>query len=625
MEASYVYARKRSEFGRQCNFSDKNAEILIEILPDAELFQNFVEMNPVDKGIQVSQEMSEHEVNTERYRSETHGMNHTEGGWPKDVNPQEPDQVIRYRKKVEKEDIYIATVHKLGNIMEHCIKQNNALNIYENYFDDVYLNASEDSPSAKTINVLKDINDHKRSVTHLSWFTDGPTKLAVAYCNTEFQSQSLSNDSYIWDLNNPNRPELILKPASPLVCIEYNPKDSHALIGGCYNGQLAFWDRRRGSLPVELSPIEHSHRDPVWKTLWIQSKTGNECFSTGTDGQVFWWDVRKMSEPTEFLYLDPTKKQDISCAQGAYALEYESTMPTKFMAGTEQGIIISCNRKGKTPAEKIVAIYPGHIGPIYALQRNPFFPKNFLSIGDWTARIWSEDIRESPIMWTANHDHSLSDGCWSPIRPAVFFTTRLDGTLSIWDIIFKQKKPALSIQICEEPLHCLKVQEQGRLIATGSHSGICTILELSEGFWNQPKNEKSLVTAMFERETHREKILEARNREIKLRKQKAQGTDETTAVGEEELDTKRVEEIARSTQEQFFETIERKLKERELKEKLAMESVQNASNKQLKNEIVLDEEEERPVSSEDEQDAVEREGEQGLQTEADEPSEAVQS
>ncbi|CAH8630045.1 unnamed protein product [Schistosoma intercalatum] len=293
-------------------------------------------MNPVDKGVQCSQEMSEHEANTERYRSETHGMNHTEGGWPKDVNPQEPDQVIRYRKKVEKEDVYIATVHKLGNIMEHCIKQNNALNIYENYFDDVYLNASEDSPSAKTINVLKDINDYKRSVAYLSWFTDGPTKLAVAYCNTEFQSQSLSNDSYIWDLNNPNRPELILKPASPLVCIEYNPKDSHTLIGGCYNGQLAFWDRRRGSLPVELSPVEHSHRDPVWKTLWIQSKTGTECFSTGTDGQVFWWDVRKMSEPTEFLYLDPTKKQDISCAQGAYALEYESTMPTKFMAGTEQ-------------------------------------------------------------------------------------------------------------------------------------------------------------------------------------------------------------------------------------------------------------------------------------------------
>jgi len=61
--------------------------------------------------------------------------------------------------------------------------------------------------------------------------------------------------------------------------------------------------------------------------------------------------------------------------------------PTKFMAGTEQGTIMSCNRKAKTPQEKVVAVYPGHIGPVYALQRNPFFPKNFLSVGDWTARV----------------------------------------------------------------------------------------------------------------------------------------------------------------------------------------------------------------------------------------------
>ena len=33
-----------------------------------------------------------------------------------------------------------------------------------------------------------------------------------------------------------------------------------------------------------------------------------------------------MGEPTEKLYLDPTKKQDFSKAQGAMALEYESTM-----------------------------------------------------------------------------------------------------------------------------------------------------------------------------------------------------------------------------------------------------------------------------------------------------------
>lgn len=74
--------------------------------------------------------------------------------------------------------------------------------------------------------------------------------------------------------------------------------------------------------------------------------------------------------------------------------------PTKFMVGTEQGAIVSCNRKAKTAAEKLVCTYEGHHGPIYALQRNSFFPKNFLTVGDWTARIWSEDIKESSIMWS---------------------------------------------------------------------------------------------------------------------------------------------------------------------------------------------------------------------------------
>jgi len=70
------------------------------------------------------------------------------------------------------------------------------------------------------------------------------------------------------------------------------------------------------------------------------------------------------------------------------------------MVGTEQGIVIACNRKAKTPAEKITSTYSGHHGPVYALARNPFCPKIFLTVGDWTARIWSEEIKESSIMWT---------------------------------------------------------------------------------------------------------------------------------------------------------------------------------------------------------------------------------
>ena len=36
--------------------------------------------------------------------------------------------------------------------------------------------------------------------------------------------------------------------------------------------------------------------------------------------------------------------------------------------------------------------------------------QNFLTVGDWCARIWSEDIKESSIMWTSSYTENLTDG-----------------------------------------------------------------------------------------------------------------------------------------------------------------------------------------------------------------------
>ena len=65
--------------------------------------------------------------------------------------------------------------------------------------------------------------------------------------------------------------------------------------------------------------------------------------------------------------------------------------PQKYMIGTECGNIWLCNRKAKTPIEKITCIFNAHLGPVYSVQRNPFYPKNFLSVGDWTTRVSSAD------------------------------------------------------------------------------------------------------------------------------------------------------------------------------------------------------------------------------------------
>jgi dynein intermediate chain 2 len=54
------------------------------------------------------------------------GMNHREGGWPKDVDPNEVEQTMRYRKKVEKDDHFLNSVAALGEVRDErvCEREN---------------------------------------------------------------------------------------------------------------------------------------------------------------------------------------------------------------------------------------------------------------------------------------------------------------------------------------------------------------------------------------------------------------------------------------------------------------------------------------------------------------------
>jgi dynein intermediate chain 2 len=136
-------------------------------------------------------------------------------------------------------------------------------------------------------------------------------------------------------------------------------------------------------------------------------------------------------------------------------------------------------------------------------------------------KIWSEDFKEAPIMWTKHHNSYMLDGCWSPVRPAVFFTTQWDGTLNVWDFIFKQNDAALTVKVCDEPLSTVRVPDSGRYVAVGSQQGTVTVLELSERLSQLQPNEKQSTSAIFDRQLHREKTLEARNRELRLKERTA--------------------------------------------------------------------------------------------------------
>jgi dynein intermediate chain 2 len=60
-------------------------------------------------------------VNTERLILKSTSMRHTEGGWPKDVDPSEQADVARFRKKAEKDEDYKAAVKALGRCVCVCV------------------------------------------------------------------------------------------------------------------------------------------------------------------------------------------------------------------------------------------------------------------------------------------------------------------------------------------------------------------------------------------------------------------------------------------------------------------------------------------------------------------------
>jgi len=145
---------------------------------------------------------------------------------------------------------------------------------------------------------------------------------------------------------------------------------------------VSFYDLRKSGAPQECSVIEKSHHDPVYDCFWISSKTGNQCASVSTDGNMLWWDTRRLGEPVDALQLSTGKD---GAVLGGSAMDYHKEVPTKYVVGTEQGIVLAINLRNRKQNNGI-AVYDQnhgkHHGPIYAIHRNQTHTKFFMTVGD---------------------------------------------------------------------------------------------------------------------------------------------------------------------------------------------------------------------------------------------------
>ena len=307
-------------------------------------------------------------------------------------------------------------------------------------------------------------------------------------------------------------------------------------------------------MPLATSLVEHSHHDPVYDVFWISSKTGHQCSSVSTDGQMKWWDTRNLNAPTDTIKLIPDLKNVECMSLGGCSMEYNSEAgPTKYLIGSEQGQVASINLRNRKTNNglSMFDVGPGrHHGPIYSIQRNPIHSKYFLTVGDWTAKIWTDDIK-SPILSTKYHNSYLTSGCWSPTRAGVFFVTREDGVLDVWDFFYKQNDVVYSRKLGDASLSSIALHSDGKYAAIGDINGTVSLLELCDSLSTAQLKEKVTINTMFERETRREKNLEVREREVRraktleeeyYKKQAENKNQQETYLKEETEILKRIEE-----------------------------------------------------------------------------------
>jgi dynein intermediate chain 2 len=291
-------------------------------------------------------------------------MIHLEGGWPKDVNMNDIDSKKRYQKKVEKDDNYIKSLKELVNTTNYFMEQNTTIDLYEFYFtnsnekekihnnENKYkISSKNDDPidstdkiniekfnsaqyntnssSATILTVLKDpCTDCNRIINGISFQPSDKKKLAAAYYipHTQPMNQNVNTNSYIWDIRNPNSPDMALSPTSPLSCLEYNQKDTTCIVAGSRNGTVFVFDTRRGSNSVEYSHVHNSHKDPIHSIQWIQSKQFTECVSISSDCQILFWDIRNLVEPYEKHTLEVTQSKQVEAQKfSTICLNYDTS------------------------------------------------------------------------------------------------------------------------------------------------------------------------------------------------------------------------------------------------------------------------------------------------------------
>ncbi|XP_063710237.1 dynein axonemal intermediate chain 3-like [Symsagittifera roscoffensis] len=356
---------------------------------------------------------------------------------------------------------------------------------------------------------------------------------------------------------------------------------------GC-DGHVMFWDIRAPKGTSNLKPHDNplkvpntfKYLDLLWKPIMripihrtdghgehspyvfsYRETQGDRSILPTLDAEEERQEEERRKQ-AESVGLRPSSPKEKKVLQGA---------STHYFVGTEDGEIIYLDwtLEKDTETGKLVHKSPEwvkatHDGPVKTLDRSPFFKEVLLSVGGWNFCIWLEACAE-PLMQSQSHNCQLTHGRWSPTRAGVFFISKSDGCIDVWDLLDRTSDPVLTQSVSPHAitkLNPIKISTNQQLLAIGDSYGTLHVLEvpwvLRQGAAKEPQAVMSYLEREKERleymETRREgRLLEKRERDAKIQQQKQLDAAASKVTDEEERAS------AEREVQQYF-TLEKKLR-----------------------------------------------------------------
>ena len=425
--------------------------LLASRAPDATRKADFACAPWREWGIDNTPQLSEHATNTDsKDMACSTGMHHHEGGWAKDVDLADTEQRARYRRRVEKDDAYLAAVASLAATLRTPLRTNTAVDIYSSFaFEKEAGAAAMRSPafcariSAVLPSLLEDVAGGVAALTWHAADSQRSSHLAVTYMLSGPTRANYGAVGAIADVHRPGAVHLALLGDAALTAIGFSPREAHSIAAGSAAGAVSLYDVRRGGEPVGVSNtssirncgIVHHPPLPVRQLEWLTG-TGRHGQIATADGSnvVLMWDVRKLDAPVDRINAVLPGRDAARFSVSAMDAVPSSAASSKLLLGTSSGHVLVANCTGRSSSERVTGVYGSVPGFVGSVRRHPHLSTVFAMTSGAAAYVFSESSPQPLVRIDSSDASNCVSVAWHPVLSSHIVLLQSSGAFSVWGL-----------------------------------------------------------------------------------------------------------------------------------------------------------------------------------------------